>query len=134
MIAVLDASAAIELLLERPQAHAIRTILAEADCVLAPDLFVPEVTNALWKYLRAGAISVDDAQRAAETAVQLVDEFTSSHILQREALSVAHAWSHPVYDAVYIVLARRNAASLITMDTRLRSLASSLQISVLDND
>jgi predicted nucleic acid-binding protein len=46
---VLDASAAIEIALGRSQAARLAGILAEADVVLAPELYVSEVVNTIWK-------------------------------------------------------------------------------------
>ena len=46
----MDASAAIEIVVERTQAVRLGGIPREADLVLSPDLFVPKVVNAMWKY------------------------------------------------------------------------------------
>ncbi|CAK8712925.1 hypothetical protein GMJAKD_02190 [Candidatus Electrothrix aarhusensis] len=45
MIAVLDASAAVEVVLQRPMAGHLNRYLSEADWVVAPTLFISEVTN-----------------------------------------------------------------------------------------
>jgi predicted nucleic acid-binding protein len=47
---VLDAGAPIETVLGRTQAARLGRIVAEADIVLAPELFVPEVVNTIRKY------------------------------------------------------------------------------------
>ncbi len=49
MITVLDASAAVEVVLHRPNADTISSVLRSADLTLAPDLYVSEIANALWK-------------------------------------------------------------------------------------
>ncbi len=131
MIVVLDANAAVEIVLKLAQAGPIRSAVSEADYVTAPDLFVSEVANALWKYVRADVLTGEHADQAAATTLQFIDHFESSQILQREALAVAHAYGHPVYDTLYAVLARRNSAVLVTKDKRLRELATNLGIEVL---
>lgn len=50
MKVVLDAGAPIETVLGRKQAARLGRIVAEADIVLAPELFVPEVVNTIRKY------------------------------------------------------------------------------------
>lgn len=47
-----------------------------------------------------------------------------------EALAEAAARQHPVYDLLYIVLARRHGAHLLTLDARLSNLAADMGIGV----
>ncbi len=47
---ILDASAAIEVVLDRSKARRFAHVLEEADEVLAPELLVAEVVNTVWKY------------------------------------------------------------------------------------
>ena len=130
MIVVLDASAAIELLLQRPAAEQLHQALEDADYILVPDLYVAEVCNALWKYTRA-ADDDKSAVTSVEDAMALPDEFVSSRELYREAFSFAVQSGHPVYDCLYAILARRNNAQLLTVDRRLAALAVTGGISVL---
>ena len=48
MIAVLDASAAVEIVLRRTHANRFADIVKNADMVLSPLLFISEVSNAFW--------------------------------------------------------------------------------------
>jgi len=50
MIAILDVSAAIEIVLQRPLAEKFAAHVADADWVIAPSLFISEATNVFWKY------------------------------------------------------------------------------------
>ena len=50
MIVVLDASAAIKIILNHTSAKGFSDVLKKSDWVIAPDIFVSEVTNAFWKY------------------------------------------------------------------------------------
>jgi prevent-host-death family protein len=50
MIAVLDASAAIENAIYKTSSALLKETLLKADLVLAPDIFPSEITNAFWKY------------------------------------------------------------------------------------
>lgn len=129
MITVLDASAAIELLLSRSAANELSELVSEAELVLAPDLYIAEVSNALWKHAGASGDS-GSYQELLDDAVALPDDFLDSASLYREAFALSVKHQHPVYDALYLVVARRNSATILTVDRRLGSLASTLQISV----
>ena len=50
MIAVLDTSAAVEVVLKRESSALFTDFLAEADLVIAPTLLITEATNVFWKY------------------------------------------------------------------------------------
>jgi predicted nucleic acid-binding protein len=120
---VLDASAACELVLQRPRAGAFDDALRRADVVLAPDLYVSEVGNALWKYVRNKELDLDSCHGRLESALNLVDQFAPSSALIHEALVTASVTRHPVYDVVYLILARRNGARLLSVDRKLLTLA-----------
>jgi len=49
---VLDASAALELVMARPERLSVAALLQHYDWMIAPSLFVYEVANALWNYRR----------------------------------------------------------------------------------
>ena len=126
---VLDASAAVRIALGEPapgeRAFGERAdAVAEAECVIAPDLFVSEISNTMWKYVEGGYIEHEHAHELLDDIVGLVDEFVPAGELYHEALSLSVSARHPVYDALYVVLARRLEASLATSDKRLAALAA----------
>jgi predicted nucleic acid-binding protein len=120
---VLDASAVIRLICADPRATAWAQILAEAPLVMAPELMLTEVTNTLWKLQRANRLASLDPQRLLADARELADEVVPDRQLQAEALALACHLDHPVYDCLYLALARREAATLITADRRLQQLS-----------
>jgi predicted nucleic acid-binding protein len=128
MITVLDASAAVAIAMNLPESARFQSQIETSDLVIAPDLMVPEVSNAVWKYVKAGVLDSEQGGRVLERAVGLVDTFESGLILYREAYALSVDHLHPVYDALYLVLARRNNAVLATLDRRLADLASKLHI------
>jgi hypothetical protein len=83
--AVLDASAAIEIVVERTQAARLAAILEEAGVVLAPGLFVSEVVNTIWKYYRFEQWNLAVCDRAIESALGMVDALVPSIELYGEA-------------------------------------------------
>jgi predicted nucleic acid-binding protein len=116
----LDASAAIAVVLRRPQAERLAAILEQADVVLAPELFVPEVVNTIWKYHQFERLSLDACDRAIEAALALVDTFASSKETYAEAFLLARMAQRPAYDMFYLALARREDAVFLTLDKSLR--------------
>jgi predicted nucleic acid-binding protein len=121
---VLDASAVVRIIEGSPQAVAMGEALASADLVLAPELMLTEVANALWRLQRAGQLEGAGLQQRFERAVALVDHIEPDRTLQAEALALATHLDHPVYDCLYLVLARRGVAALLSADQRLLKLAA----------
>lgn len=129
MKVVLDASAGVAAVLDDPP-PAILDTLARATVVVAPDLFAAEVTNSLWKYVIAGRLSIDDAVDRLEAALHLIDRYEPVSAFTQEVLREAAVRKHPSYDLCYTVLARREGASVLTMDGRLRKLVAAMKIAV----
>jgi predicted nucleic acid-binding protein len=130
MKVVLDASAAIAAVLGREPAPAILEIVDRASIVIAPEMFVPEVTSGLWKYVIAGQLSIDNAIHQLQRAVKLVGSHTVAADLAPEVLREAETRRHSVYDLFYVVLARREGAAVITLDRRLRKLVEEMGVLV----
>lgn len=107
-----------------PTLPAIKTLnrLAEQQAdLLAPRLLIEEVSNALLTGIRArrwsGAAADKSHALLRELPVQLVDE---PHDLRR-AWELARRYdNHPIYDLLYVALAERRQALLITADNALR--------------
>src|SRR5258708_25017357 len=117
---VLDASAAIRIVVASEQSSQYAGILAGADEILAPDLIIAEVTNALWKYCRAGLLTPMEVKEKLRDCLDLVDSFSELGPLALEALDLSLLLRSPAYDMFYLVLARRNGALLLTADDALR--------------
>lgn len=114
--AVLDASAAVHLVMKGEHALSIATKLEDVAVVTTPDLFCSEVANSLWKYVRAGSLDLDGAITRFEQAMGLADGLVPERTLAPEALVAAAKHKRSVYDMMYAVLARRSGAMVITMD------------------
>ena len=121
---VLDASAVVRIIEASPEAALMVQALDAADLVLAPELMLTEVANALWRLQRAGQLEADGLQQRLDRAAALVDHIEPDRSLQAEALALATHLDHPVYDCLYLVLARREVAALLSADQRLLKLAA----------
>ena len=116
---ILDASAAVDLALDGKHEERLARVLADASARLAPEILLPEVANALWKYHRFEGLEETTCHRALELAAGLIDGLVSNAELAQEALSLSIAARIPVYDMFYLALARREDATLLTLDRAL---------------
>jgi predicted nucleic acid-binding protein len=122
---VIDASVALKWVVSEP-GSADAASLRWAGSLLAPDLIVAEVGNALWKAVRRGELSPDEAVLAAELLERAAIELRPMRNLLAVATRLAISLDHPVYDCVYMALARAEACPLVTADERLiRQVAAS---------
>jgi predicted nucleic acid-binding protein len=128
---VLDASAALEAVLGRSGASRVLGLIESAATVRAPDLYAAEVGNALWKHVKAGDLDLERAQIALRAALDVVDVMLPSDEIVEEALATAEAYDHPVYDALYLVTARRSGATVCTRDRRLTALLDETRVGVV---
>jgi predicted nucleic acid-binding protein len=120
---VLDASAAVRLTLGDAAASGLAESIRSAALVLAPELMLTEVANTFWKLQRADQLAGLNPQQLLLDARELVDRVEPDRHLQAEALALACHLNHPVYDCLYLALARREAATLVSADRRLNALA-----------
>ena len=84
-----------------------------------PDVFWAEVGNVLWKGVRRGRWSRNDAEITAED-FRVRDFVTiSSLVLLPEALRIAFDYDRAVYDCLYVALAIQQKTDLVTADERM---------------
>lgn len=131
MRTVLDASAATHIVLRSDLAPGLIEKLGQSTLVIAPALFHSEIANTLWKYVRCGDLDKDTAMTRYAEAMGLVDAFEADERLTSEALSAAFRCNHPVYDLLYVILARRHAGKILTVDKRLIALVRQMDDSLL---
>lgn len=131
MMIVLDASAGMEIVLSRPQSGYFRKRIMEASKVVSSELYKAEIMNTLWKYVKAGHLAKEQALHLYNIALGLVDEFKVMEVFGTEVISEAIRLNHSCYDLLYLVLARRFGAKLMTTDKKLFKLAQQEGIDVV---
>jgi predicted nucleic acid-binding protein len=117
-VIVLDASAALELLLQTPIGVCVSDRALSADESLhAPHLLDVEVTQVLRRYALAGELTAD---RAEQALLDLADLPLTRHA---HTDLISRIWSlrdsMTAYDGVYVALAEALDAPLITSDGKL---------------
>jgi predicted nucleic acid-binding protein len=119
LIVVVDASVAVKWFIQEPDRPAARRLLEPQSHLIAPDLIVAEVANAMWRRTLAGE---GHARQASLTAASLPRFFAwllPLTPLAARAVEIAAELRHPVYDCFYLALAEREEAMLVTADRRL---------------
>ena len=128
MILVLDTSAAIDVLLSAGDFENYKQELANANAVIAPEIYISEISNVAWKYQKLAGFTREESLQLAEDGVNLVDSYVPVAEMWKESLREALNNDHPVYDCLYVVCARRNDGVLLTKDRRLRQICDELKV------
>ncbi len=117
---VVDASVVIKWHVEEVHADSARTLLRDdAPVLLAPDLLFPEIGNILWKKVRRGELTNDEARRIAHlVAMAPLDVHPSAPLLEA-ALEIALLTGRTVYDCQYVSMAVKMNCRMVTADERL---------------
>lgn len=117
---VLDASAAVDWLLQTPAGQRIESrIYSRNETLHAPHLLDLEVTQVLRRLALQGVVSVRRADEAMSDLLDLRIARYPHLVLLPRIWQLRHNFS--AYDASYIVLSERLGAALITRDARLAS-------------
>ncbi len=117
---VLDASAAIEWLLQTPGARRVEErIFSQSESLHAPHLFDVEVAQVLRRLIRENVVSTSRADQAITDLLDLrINRYPHFLLLPR-------IWqlrpNLSAYDAAYVALAEEIGAILLTRDRRLAS-------------
>lgn len=116
MTIVVDASIALKWVLEE-QGSAAAEELLDKD-LAAPSLWLLEAANALWRRTVRGELTPAEAE---ERLTELTKAPVASVPLEQdlpEAMRLAVQLNHPVYDCLYLALAKRLGTYVVTADTR----------------
>lgn len=124
---VVDASVAVKWVLAETGSVEARALGQTGADLIAPELVLIEVGNVLWKSVRLKRITAVDAERAFDALPSAFTRIEPLTPLLRRGLALAIALDHPVYDCLYLALAEREAAPIVTTDARLLAIGPKLQ-------
>lgn len=119
---VLDCSAALEIAKETPLGIGFSSLMLNGEEVIAPSLMRYETCNAVWKYTLKGMQPRANILKVGKDALALVDNFVDCDDIWEEVFHEAARLQHPAYDVFYLVLTRRQCATLFTADKELQKL------------
>lgn len=128
MIWVIDTSALIRLFVPDGPIHseveaAFNRASIGADMVLAPQLLLAETANVLLRKRRRGELSSQELGELLQVVESLPVRYCEHEPLLFSACAFAETHGLSVYDAMYLALAERHGASLITSDDALNKVA-----------
>jgi len=131
MIWVVDTSALIRLFVPDGALHpeiemAFTRAASGADAVLAPHLLLAEVANVLLRKRRRGELSERELHELLQAIGLLPIRLCEHEPLLLSACMLAEAHGLSAYDALYLALAEHHGARLITSDTALDKVASTI--------
>jgi predicted nucleic acid-binding protein len=118
-VILIDASVAFKWFVPEEGAAEAQRLLVESDSVVAPELVIAEVGNALWKVHRRGALSAENYTIAFSDLCRSFTELLRLDELVVRASEIARELDHPIYDCFYLACAEREEAQLVTADQRL---------------
>ena len=117
---VLDASAAVDWLLQTPAGQRIENrIYSRNETLHAPHLLDLEVTQVLRRLVQQGVVPARRADEAIRDLLDLRVNRYAHFVLLPRIWQLRHNFS--AYDAAYIVLAEKLGGTLVTRDRRLAS-------------
>lgn len=125
---VLDCSAAVAIVRETLEGNALRALMLENETTLTSEVFVAEVRNSFWKYVRAQLMTIEEAEFYIEKAIGLVDEIVPLKENADEAFAEAVRQNHSVYDMFYLTLVRRSVGTLFSLDKKLVNLCTEMKL------
>ena len=115
---VVDASVAVKWLIAEDGSDAADRLLTDDDDLHAPRLMASEVANALWRKVRLGEIERNQAGTLTATLSEMPVRWGADEAVCADAVRLAVTLDRPVYDCVYLALAHRLDARLVTADER----------------
>lgn len=128
MTIILDVSAAVQILLKKEKKEYFENIYKKASWVIAPELYILEITNVFWKYYKTKILNHEECLHYIEDGIELVDDYFSEKDMWKEVLGASIKNNHSAYDIFYAVLARRNDASLVSNDKELIKISKKMNI------
>ncbi|MBN4004621.1 type II toxin-antitoxin system VapC family toxin [Nostoc sp. LPT] len=115
---VLDASIAIKWFIPEVYSDAARRLVTNNHTFLVPDFFFPEVGNVLWKRVRSGEDTAENARQTLTDLNAVPVEVYLSQPLMPLALDIAIQSDRAVYDSLYLAFAITQQCQMVTADEK----------------
>ncbi|AEF81002.1 type II toxin-antitoxin system VapC family toxin [Leadbettera azotonutricia] len=128
----MDSNAAIAIVLQQGKGIDFSEAIEKSEKVVSSEFFRIEVANVIRKYYKGNFIKREQCSELLEIAEGLVDEFIPIRENNIEARNEAIRLDYSAYDMLYLSLARRTGATLLTLDHPLLMLAKKEGISIIE--
>ena len=131
---VIDASALAKYILKEPKWKDVEEYIYRDD-VYSVNLIVAECANAIWKAYHRKLITTEDAKNKLHALKILADRMLNL-VNTRKFLDIAFEYSLkrkvPIYDMLYLALASKKEAFLLTSDAYQAKIGQELGIKVIE--
>lgn len=120
---IADTSVAIKWFAMEEQSDLAEAILESGVEIHAPDFMWIETSNGLWKKWRKKDLPREDVGLSVAKLRGMIDYWHADRDLIELTSEMSVELAHPVYDCIFLVLARKLKIPLVTADTRLLGIA-----------
>lgn len=125
---IVDASVAVKWFVAEQDFERALLLRSSGLDLIAPELVIAEVGNALWKRFHRKMLSEGEVRALMPLLHRPFDRLLPLTELMVKASDLAIDLDHPIYDCFYLALASREAAPLVTADKRLLEAARRARI------
>lgn len=116
---VVDASVALKWYVTEADSDLADEILRRPINIHAPELLKADLANGLWKNRRKNLIGDEQSRLAIANVARAVSNWHACDRFLAEALRLGVTMNHPIYDFIYLGLARELNVPCVTADRRL---------------
>ena len=127
---VLDTSAAFHIAVQTNLGKEMSHLIESGEEVVVPSHFDVEFANLLAKYVEKTNLTLEAAAFYTREISKLITKRIDTHDLVSEILQEAIRLNSNAYDIAYLVITRRNAATLLTGNKTLADLCKSNGVKV----
>jgi predicted nucleic acid-binding protein len=127
---VIDASVAAKWFLQEGRSRAARRLLDGDNELIAPSSVIFEVYHAIWEASRAGLVSPATLDQAPSLVAAPFARLVPMEHLFTEAAELSRGLRRPIYDCVYLALARQEDVEVVTADRTMARSARRARIKV----
>jgi predicted nucleic acid-binding protein len=117
--AVIDSCVCVKWLIKEEHSEKAISLLSSDVELVAPDIVLTEAANALWKTVKRGLLTPEQADARLTDLPGFFNRLLPTFDLVPEALALGMAIDVPIYDCIYVAASCRTGASLITADSKL---------------
>ena len=118
MRVVVDASVAVKWAIAEVNSASAAALFLTDHELMAPELLGVEAANALWSNGRRKIIDIDQMDGFLARLAKLIQTFVPDGSPIGDAAILSRLLGHPVFDWMYLGLARRAGGYLVTFDER----------------
>jgi predicted nucleic acid-binding protein len=115
---IVDSSVVLKWFVDEPQRELAAALLDGEDILIAPDLVLCEVTNALWRKARKGEVTPLQVAEAIHEMGSILVLRPVTPEMTESAFQIAQDIGHSVYDCLFLACANLDEAELITADAK----------------